>query len=57
MTNVTMTGVPQADAPYRNSEEWIKYAIVNVPDMGCCSSDLIIVAYAENVWRVMAVLH
>ncbi len=52
-----MTGVPQADALYRNSEEWIKCAIVNVSDMGCFSSDLVIVAYAENVWRVMAILH
>jgi starch phosphorylase len=39
------------EAAYRNQDEWIKKAILNIANMGKFSSDRTIMQYAEHIWE------
>jgi starch phosphorylase len=40
------------DAAYRDQEQWVRKAILNVARMGRFSSDATIAGYARDIWRV-----
>jgi starch phosphorylase len=40
------------DAQYRDSDAWVRKAIINVAGMGPFSSDRTIADYAENIWHI-----
>lgn len=42
----------QVDELFKNSEEWLRKAIINIANMGKFSSDRTIREYAEEIWRV-----
>jgi starch phosphorylase len=45
----------QVDATYRDTQQWVEKAILNVAGMGHFSSDRTIGEYAEKIWKVKAV--
>ena len=40
---------------YRNQEQWVRSAILNVANMGKFSSDRTISQYAEQIWHAQPV--
>jgi starch phosphorylase len=40
----------EVEAAYRNQDEWLKKAILNIANMGKFSSDRTIMQYAEHIW-------
>jgi starch phosphorylase len=46
----------QVDAAYRDQQQWLRKAILNVATMGKFSSDRTIGQYAEQVWQTKPVL-
>ncbi|MDB5842571.1 MAG: glycogen/starch/alpha-glucan phosphorylase [Herminiimonas sp.] len=42
----------EIDRQYRNSDRWMRKAILNVAGMGMFSSDRTIAEYARDIWRV-----
>ena len=51
-----LTAQDQVDAVYRDQAAWARRALLNVAGMGVFSSDRTIAEYAEQIWRVAAVL-
>jgi starch phosphorylase len=47
----------RVDAVYRDTQEWVRRAVLNVAGMGRFSSDRTIREYAETVWNVKSVGH
>jgi starch phosphorylase len=47
----------RVDELYRQPQEWIRKAILNVAHMGKFSSDRTIREYAEEIWQVVPVAH
>jgi len=45
----------RVDALYRDREQWMRCAILNVANMGKFSSDRTIMQYAEQIWQVRPV--
>jgi starch phosphorylase len=45
----------EVEAAYRNQEQWVKKAILNVANMGKFSSDRTIAQYAQEIWNVKPV--
>lgn len=45
----------KVEAAYRNQQEWVKKAILNVANMGKFSSDRTILQYAEKIWNAKQV--
>jgi len=45
----------QVDVAYRDREEWVRKAILNVANMGEFSSDRTILQYAEQIWHTQPV--
>ena len=45
----------QVEAAYRDREQWLRKAILNVANMGKFSSDRTILQYAEEVWQATPV--
>jgi starch phosphorylase len=43
------------DAAYRNQQEWVRKAIINVANMGKFSSDRTIAEYAKTIWNAVPV--
>ena len=46
----------KVEAAYRNQQEWVKKAILNVANMGKFSSDRTILQYAEKIWDAKQVV-
>jgi len=46
----------EVEAAYRNQQEWVKKAILNVANMGKFSSDRTILQYAEKIWGAKQVV-
>jgi glycogen phosphorylase len=47
-----MAGHARVDALYRNGQEWVREAVLNVAGMGTFSSDRVVAEYAEEIWRL-----
>ena len=47
-----MAGHARVDALYRNGQEWVRKAVLNVAGMGTFSSDRVVAEYAEEIWRL-----
>jgi starch phosphorylase len=45
----------EVEAAYRNQQQWVRKAILNVANMGKFSSDRTITQYAEQIWNAKAV--
>ena len=46
----------EVEIAYRNQEQWVKKAILNVANMGKFSSDRTIMQYAEQIWEAKPVV-
>jgi glycogen phosphorylase len=46
----------KVESAYRNQQEWVRKAILNVANMGKFSSDRTIAQYAEEIWQAKPVL-
>ena len=47
-----VAGHARIDALYRNGQEWVRKAVLNVAGMGTFSSDRVVAEYAEEIWRL-----
>jgi starch phosphorylase len=47
-----VAGHARVDALYRNGQEWVRKAVLNVAGMGTFSSDRVVAEYAEEIWRL-----
>ena len=47
-----IAGHVRADMLYRNPDEWVRKAVLNVAGMGSFSSDRAVAEYAEEIWRL-----
>ena len=50
-----MAAQDRVDALYREQNEWVRQAIINVAKMGKFSSDRSIQDYAKNIWNLKPV--